>query len=582
MTLNLLSKPIPSLAAIKAEKARRKALAEAQARIAYRDQLKASFADFVREAWPVCDPAPLVWGPHLDALCTCLQAVAEGRIQNLLINIPPGHAKSVVVSVLWPAWRWARNPSWGVTTASYVITLVMRDAVRRRELILSNWYTDLFRNPLDGDEEGWALQEDQNTKQMYKNTRGGLSQGTSVGTGTGLRADALIVDDPLSVDGAKSEADLLAANEWFFTTMVTRFNDMAKAERVVIMQRLHEQDVSGEILNREPEAWQHLCLPTEYDPEEHSVVKDSEGKIVFEDWRKVKGELLFPEKFPAAVVAHLKKSLGPYDSSGQLQQKPSPMGGGIFKGHFFNRRWVLPGTMLSPLPDKVCGVPLVGIPIPLPISHITITTDAAFKGTDKSDRVACGVWGFVFPNIYLLDLVWDRMDFGETLEALRTLKKRWNPGQILIEDAANGAALVNTLSKEMVGVIPVPADGSKVARILASLPAICAGNVMYPAAPMFTASPRGNIASVDNLVGEAMAFPKGRNDDAIDMQAYAVNKLLGNLELTGLAALAQATRGVAVPLPGTEPDRFVKPPTQEELKVNGLALLRGLTGPDGS
>lgn len=520
LALIRMGRNMPTLDQIRAERHRRK--------------LVASLKDFVIEAWPFIDPEPLVWGKHLDGVCACLQAIAEKKIKNLLINIPPGHAKSMIVSVLYPAWRWARDPSWSSIHASYEMRLVMRDAVKARHLIESDWYKETFRMG----SRPWDLQDDQNTKQVYVNTAGGMRQGTSVGQGTGYRGNALVVDDPVSVDQSYSEVELATANRWFFETMPTRFNDMANAERVLMMQRLHTSDPSGEVLRREGEDWQHLCLPAEYDPALRSVVRAFDGTIIFEDWRTKPGELLFPEKFPAKVIATLKKSLGPYGTSGQLNQRPSPMGGGVLKKAYFNRRWTLPGKTVRPGVDPDCGVELIGKVIPIPIPRTFLITDAAFKGEKDSDRVAVGAWCLIYPNLYLLDLIWDQLDFGETLKAIRMLNAKWNPIEILVEDKANGSAIINTLQTELTGVTPIdPGTTSKHARILAGLPFLAAGNVWYPAEPAFTPSPRGNIATVSALIAEAAAFPKGANDDGIDMQAYAINKYLADGELAGVLAM---------------------------------------------
>lgn len=530
---------LPTLAQVQHERTRRRLLG--------------SFTEFTKSAWEVADPAKLVWGWHLDALCQCLQAVTEGRIQNLLINIPPGHAKSMIVSVLWPAWNWAVRPSWSGMFGSYELGLVMRDSVKARALIESEWFTELFRRGPDGALK-WAMSDDLNTKKNMANTAKGLRQGTSVGLGTGYRGDVLVVDDPLGVAQALSEPEREAANHWFFEIMPTRFNDMASAQKVVIMQRLHEQDVSGEILSREGSAWQHLCLPAEFDPERKARVLDRTGAVVFEDPRTVKGELLFPAKFPRHVVDGLKKSLGPYSASGQLDQRPSPLGGGVLKAEWFNKRWTLPGEHARPGNDPTCNVPLVGVPLPLPIVHTFMVTDAAFKDEKHNDRVAIGVWGFVYPNLYLLDLVWDQMDFLATCSAIRKLKGLWGCRDIVIEEAANGIAIINVLKQEFPAVLPVKPEGSKVARIMASAPFLAAGNVLYPHSPRFSLSPAGNVASVDDLIGEAMAFPKGRRDDGIDMQAYAVNKFLADTETTGLLSLgaaASVTMPNGVPAPQT-------------------------------
>lgn len=535
------------------------------------EQMRRSFKRFVQAAWEHADPASLQWGWHLDALCTSLQAVADRQIDFLLINIPPGHAKSMIVSVLWPTWRWTREPQWSVMSSSYELGLVMRDAVKARSLVESDWYRENFRTHLRGPhkgEETWGFVDDQNTKKLYKNDRGGMRQGTSVGLGTGYRGDCLIVDDPLSVDMAYSDVEIEGATRWFFETMATRFNDMRKAQKIVIMQRLHERDVSGEILSREKSKWQHLCLPARFDPDRRAVVRDKDGNVLFSDPRTQAGQPLFPEKFDHQVLTSLESSLGPYGASGQLQQQPSPMGGGMLKVEWFAKRWALEGEFVPEGKDAVCGVPLTQVKLPKPINHIFAVTDATFKGNDNSDRVAIGVWAFFYPSLYLLDLVWDTLDFTGTLTALRTLKAKWNLREILIEDAANGAAIINTLTQEFPAVLPIKAEGSKQARILASAPYLAAGNVIYPVVPRFTPSPKGNVATLNALVGEAAAFPKGKYDDAIDMQAYAVNKFLGNSDLSALSALGQVPVGSPSGAPVTS--------STADDRSAGLTSLRGI------
>lgn len=484
------------------------------------ERMRRSFALFVRRAWEFTDPAPLVWGLHLDALCSCLQAVTEGKIRQLLINIPPGHAKSLIVSVLWPAWVWTRDPSWSSLFGSYELGLVTRDAVRARSLIESEWYREHFRTDASGG-VAWGFTDDQNLKKFYKNTAGGARTGTSVGSGTGYRANALVVDDPLSADQSYSEIERTSANRWFFETMSSRFNDQATAIRVVIMQRLHEADLSGEILRRG--GFEHLCLPSEFDPAKRSTVRALDGSIVWSDPRKSEGDLLFPEKFSRSVIAQARSDLGSYGFAAQHDQDPAPADGGMIKRSWFRRRYTRPGEIFAETSFEL-------MPLPARFDRIAIVTDAAFKKTETSDRVAIGVFGFKRPNLFLLDLAWDRMSFTETLQTIRKLRLQWKPIEIAIEDKANGSAIIELLKQEIPGVIPIEPEGGKEARIYASTSALEAGNVWLPF----------HAPWVEPLISEAAAFPRGRHDDGIDMLAYAINRYLtGSFDLSRLTSLAQ-------------------------------------------
>ena len=490
------------------------------------ERMRRSFARFVQSAWNVIDPAPLVWTWHLDALCTHLQAVSEGRISNLLINIPPGHAKSLIVSVLWPAWVWARNPKWQAIFSSYELGLVTRDAVRSRDLIESEWYVAHFRG------EKWKFRDDQNLKKFYSNTLGGFRVGVSVGSGTGYRGDALIVDDPLSADQANSKLERESANRWFFETMSTRFNDQENGTRVVIMQRLHIADLAGEILRRGD--YQHLCLPSEFSlKRKRSVTHASDGSVIWSDPRQTEGELLFPQKFPAAVLAASKRDLGSYAYSAQHDQDPVPATGGIIKREWFNRRWLAPGE--SPIPGFETR-PLVD-----PGARFDfwgIITDAAFKKTEDSDLVAIGVFARRGPDLFLVDLVWERLDFLGTLGAIRALLTRWpQVSEVAIEDKANGSAIIEVLKKNVFGVVPIEPEGGKEARIFAAAPAIEAGNLWLPQSNVWRKMD-GETITVESYIGEACAFPKAPHDDAIDMTAYAVTRHLTRSDLSTLAALA--------------------------------------------
>ena len=484
------------------------------------ERLRKSFRAFVRGAWPHADPAPLVWGWHLEALCDHLQWTTEGKIRRLLINIPPGHAKSVIVSVLWPAWVWARDPKWSAIFASYELGLVTRDAVRSRDLLDSDWYVDLFRNP--SDDRAWEWNDDQNAKKLYKNTQGGGRQAVSVGSGTGYRAETLVVDDPLSADQANSDTERENANRWFFETMSTRFNDPETATKIVIMQRLHEADLSGEITRREGAKWCHLSLPSIFEGKA-SVSRSISGEVLWTDPRVLDGQLLFPQKFSRSVLDDLKTSLGSRAFETQHQQRPSPAAGNVIKRDWFRHRWARPDELPAALGIEART-------LPPKFDRILIVTDAAFKAKEDSDRVAIGVFGLKRPDLYLIDLIWDRLTFTETLNALRGLKKKWpSVGRIAIEDKANGSAIIDTLKKELSGIVGFEPQGGKVSRVSACAPFLEAGNVWIPISASWAS----------DLIEEAVSFPKGAHDDGIDMLASAVLQTLLGDSMGALAALAQ-------------------------------------------
>lgn len=292
-----------------------------------RGLLERSFYDFVKAAWHLVEPETEFrdnW--HIRAICEHLQAAAAGTIPNLLINVPPGSMKSLLVCVFWPAWVWTTRPGKRFMFASYSDALTMRDSVRCRTVLTSTWY--LGRWPL-------IFREDQNTKGLFENTRGGWRLATSVGgKGTGLHPDIIVADDPNNASEAESDAERLNVINWWDGTISTRGVSRGVVQ-VIIQQRLHTQDLTGHVM--EKGGWDQLCFPMRYEDGRMATTR-----LGFQDPRKIDGELLWPTLFPEPIVARLEKQMGIYHAAGQLQQRPSPRGGGMFKREWYEIIPVLP------------------------------------------------------------------------------------------------------------------------------------------------------------------------------------------------------------------------------------------------
>jgi predicted phage terminase large subunit-like protein len=491
---------------------------------------RARFRRYVERAWREIDPKPFIPNWHVDAICDHLQALYERKIKRLIINVPPGTAKSMLCSVLWPSWVWTKDPSWQLLGASYEVGLATRDAVKARDLMRGEWYTRWFRgpeSPFTG--EPWDFQADQDLKTHYKNTQLGTRQALGVGgKGTGYRGHALLIDDPISAKDAHSEIIRKACVTWKDETMSSRFNDKENATELLIMQRLHEEDLTGHLLRKG--GWEHLRLPAEHEtktPKVHFTgpcqTFKADGTPFWKDPRTQPGELLFPKLFPQHVLETLKKDLGSYGYAGQYQQRPAPAEGGILKREWFGRRWYIPGHE-SPVEGFTCR------PIPDRFPLYAVFVDASFKDTKDSDKVAIGVFGIDGPDIYLLRLIWDRLSFTATVQALLDLRNKWpRLSGIYIEDKANGTAIMDTLKSKIAGLVPIEPDGGKESRIHAASPFIEAGNLWLPL----------NAAWVDDYITEAISFPKAPHDDAIDMTGYALLKFCGRNNSSLLEALAR-------------------------------------------
>jgi len=276
----------------------------------------------VRAAWHVLEPtSELKWGWSLDAICEHFEAVTNGEVKKLLINVPPGCMKSLLTGVLWPAWEWGPKgrPGLRYLGTAHKQDLGVRDNLKCRRLIQSEWY-----------QERWPMKltSDQNAKTKFENEHTGFREAMAFTSLTGSRGDRVLLDDPLSVDHANSDADMKAAEITFTEALPTRVNNDDSAI-VVIMQRLNEKDTSGIILQREL-GYVHLCLPMRFEAERKCTTS-----IGFQDPRTVDGELLFPERFPEETVASLERTMGSYAAAGQLQQRPAPREGGMFKKAWF-------------------------------------------------------------------------------------------------------------------------------------------------------------------------------------------------------------------------------------------------------
>lgn len=513
-----------------------------------------SFVRFARRAWREIEPNPIVWNWHIDAICLHLQAVAEGKIRNLLINIGPGYAKSILVSVLWPAWRWARQPWWRVLGASHAEKLSIRDATKARTLIQSAWYQKHFTiDPRDPSrQERWQLQVDQNVKTYYANTALGFRQALSVtGGGTGYRGDTHIYDDLLDASDARSSSAKLTARRWLTETMTSRFNKQATGEKVAIMQRLADDDPSDLMLRSRE--YVHLRVPSEYEPPNKCPVKEcvtchrdgGRTPIIdpatgerWKDPRTKEGEPAFPALFGADVLARDKDphaGMGPIAFAGQHQQRPVPESGGLIKREWLGKRWHYPGSS-----NESAGLEIIGLerrpynPRTSKSNRRFIVTDAAFKKLEDNDKVAIGVFDVVGPDLYLIDFKWDHMGLTDTIQAIVDLRAKWNAtafkvGNTLVEDKANGSAVIEVLRKKIPGILEIEPLGSKEARVASAADFMHSGNVWLPEAHHL----------VSDAVEEATSFPRARRDDWIDMVSYGVLIAFLGSDLSTLEGLAK-------------------------------------------
>ena len=407
--------------------------------------------DFTRQSFEIIEPGQQFrdnW--HLHAIAEHLEAISRGELKNLVINIPPGCMKSILTSVAWPAWEWVNDPSIRTMSASYGIDLSIRDAAKTRDVITSEWYRERW-----GDKVVIKPGEDQKTK--YALTAGGWRMATSVGgRATGEHPDRKIVDDPHNARQAESDAERETALEWFDRTLSTRGQSRG-ASTVVVMQRLHERDVTGHII-ADLSGYEHLCIPMEYDGVRRKTFLGSY------DPRQTKGELLWPEMFDDKSVTQLKQLLGAYGSSGQLAQDPTPTEGGLLNTKCF-QLW--PAHKSTPQ-----------------LEYVLQSYDCAFTEKTSGDPTACTVWGiFTLKGVrqaMLLD-AWDEhlsypdlrqraiTDYsteygGVTVKGSHVSRPR-KPDRVLVEAKASGQSLIQDLRLARIPVVAYnPGASDKIAR----------------------------------------------------------------------------------------------------------------------
>ncbi|WP_313349371.1 phage terminase large subunit [Paracoccus sp. (in: a-proteobacteria)] len=304
-------------------------LTEADKLAIEKELCRRSFAEFIRRAWPNIIPDKLKWNWHIDAIAEHLEAVTRGEITRLLVNVPPGTSKSTIIGVMYPAWLWGPGgqPWHRYIGASHEQGLAVRDNRMMRELVTSEWYSE--RWPI-------ALAGDQNEKLFFENERRGFRQACAVASMTGRRGHTIAWDDPLSPEKGNSEVSRETAIRILSETVPTRLNDPEKSAIIIVMQRIHENDPSGYILSHDL-GYEHLLIPMEFEPERRITTS-----IGWTDPRTKDGELLDPVRFPPQVIERDKKAMGSYAWAGQLQQRPVPRGGGMFKKGWFSTIKALP------------------------------------------------------------------------------------------------------------------------------------------------------------------------------------------------------------------------------------------------
>ena len=453
------------------------------------DAREMTLEQFVMAAWGIVEPGtPLLWNWHLSAICQHLEALLLGTLgkNNLVISVPPGSGKSRLVSVMAPAWYWIRNPGWKAIFASGNPRVSTRDSLITRNLIGSHWYKKTFGI-------SWKLADDQDQKTLFGiSPHGGFRMATTPGSGTtGDRAHALFIDDPLDSGDANSKAAREAVNvTWYAQSFANRLNDLRVGTRCIIAQRLHHEDLIGHVLATEPNLWEHLMIPMQFEPARRFTTL-----LGWTDPRVAENELMFAERFPIEIVAQERQRLGNSAFAGQLQQRPVAAEGELFK------RGCL--QMLTPDALPRC-------------SQIVISLDTAFSEKQTADYSVAIVMGQHERGVVILDIVRGRYAYPQLKAISIELAAKWRPSAVIVENKASGQSLVQSLRQETsLPVRAIEVDRDKVSRAHSCTATWESGRVFAPIGATW----------LEDFEWELYSFPKAPHDDQTDAFVQALRYL---------------------------------------------------------
>jgi len=443
--------------------------------------LRTDFASFLRKVFHTLSPGQtFVPGWHYRAIAYQLSRIYRGEINRLIINMPPRSLKSTAASVAFPAFVLGRDPTRRIICASYSGELAHKLSNDFRAVLASAWYRAAF--------PGTVVGPYKDSETEIELTRRGFRLATSVGgTLTGRGGDLIVIDDPLKPIDAISEAKRNAVNEWIASTVVSRLDDKRSGAIVIVMQRVHLDDLTGFVL-RQSDDWTVLSLPAVAEQFETIQLSEYEAK------ERAPGDVLSPEREPLAILERLRLQLGSDLFSAQYQQAPVPPGGAMIKRHWVQRYWSLPTTSSRPFTLQ--------------------SWDTAAKGGPDNDWSVCTTWHQTDESQwYLLDVWRGRVDYPTLKSRVEELAKRWNADQVLVEEAGTAIGLLQELRLRVQGITGITPERDKETRMSVASAKFEALQVHFPE----------RASWLPELETELFSFPGSRHDDQVDSISQALN-----------------------------------------------------------
>ncbi len=409
---------------------------------------------------------------HVDAICHQLALCYLGRTKRLIITLPPRHLKSLCSSISFVLWLLGKRPHAHIICASYSEDLAISFANERRKVMRTAWYKKVF--------PGVRTSETKDTETETVITKGGRIVSTSVGgTLTGKGGNFIIIDDPIKAGDAMSEVERDRVNNWFRNTVYTRLNDPGNDVIIIVMQRVHKDDLVGHIA--ELEDFTILDLPAI--AQEDQQIEINEGEF----YNRKEGDVLHPEHCCLEDLEQRRKILGSSAFSAQYLQRPVPLGGVVFRKDWFQ-------TYKAPI-DKA------------QFDYVWQSWDTASQTGDSNSYSACVTFGFIDTRLYLLNVLQDRLEYPQLRAKVIQHARDWGAERVLIEKASTGLSLLQDLiSKEHLNLIPFRPQGDKLTRAEQVTATVESGRVYLPHDAPWLA----------NFLKEVFTFPHAKNDDMVD------------------------------------------------------------------
>jgi predicted phage terminase large subunit-like protein len=440
--------------------------------------LARDFSAFLTKVFETVSPGDVYFPNwHIDAMTYAAGRVMDGTIKRLITTVPPRHLKSIVFSVALPAFLLGRDPTNRIICVSYSGELAVKHANDFRAVMTAEWYRRVF--------PATKVSREKDTQYETMTTARGYRYATSLhGTLTGRGADLIVLDDPQKPDEALSEAHRNSAGQWFDTTLLSRLDSKSDGAVVIVMQRLHEDDLAGRLL--EKGGWPHLKIPAIAEQDERIPIGPGRS------YRRKVGTVIDPRRESLEDLERLKQQMTELFFSAQYQQEPIPLAGNIIKAEWFKEYEITPAYSNNDL--------------------LIISLDTAMKGTQLAGYSVATVWLARGDHSYLLDLWRERVDYPELRRAVSRLREKYAGAALLVEDKGSGTSLIQDLRAENRAVIGINPEGDKLTRTAKASARFEAGAVFFPkAAPWLS-----------GLKAELLGFPNVRYDDQVDSVTQAL------------------------------------------------------------